>query len=342
MARSTVYNDITSDENWAQVNKENKSLLSEFLEYLKSTDKAELTILNYESDLKIIFTWCLLENNNKFFVSFNKRDVVRCQNYLINNMQLGSARVRRMKSTMSSLSNYIENVLDEDYPDFRNIINKIPHPAKNEVREKTVMSDEQVDFLLNYLVEHGEYQKACALALALASGARKAELLRFKVSFFKPENIIFDSWYRTPEKIKTKGRSSKGKMLVKFILISRFQSYFDLWVKERNELGITNDALFITKENNAFVCANVSTLNSWAKSFSKILLLNFYWHSCRHFFTTYLSKQNIPPEVIKEISGWESIEMVSKYDDTEITESLGKYFDANGIKNVENKSLKDL
>jgi len=46
MARSTVYNSIVTDERWEQVNKKNKELLKEFLDYLKSTDKAELTILN--------------------------------------------------------------------------------------------------------------------------------------------------------------------------------------------------------------------------------------------------------------------------------------------------------
>ena len=344
MARSTVYNSIVTDERWEQVNKKNKELLKEFLDYLKSTDKAELTILNYESDLKIIFTWALLEIDNKFFPQFSKRDIVKLQNYLLNDMNLSSSRVRRMKSTLSSLSNYIENVLDEEeeFKGFRNIINKIPHPAKNEVRDKTVMSDDDVDRLLKYLADNKEYQKACAVALAVASGARKAELLRFKMSFFKPENIIFDSWYRTPEKIKTKGRSSRGKLIEKFVLISKFQFYFDLWVKERNKLGITNDALFVVKKNDEFVCANISTLNSWAKSFSKILSLDFYWHSCRHYFTTFLSRANVPSEIIKEIGGWDSIEMVSKYDDTEITESLGKYFDANGIKNVENKSLNEL
>jgi site-specific recombinase XerD len=84
MARTTVYNDITSPEAWEKVNKENKSLLTEFLEYLKSTDKSALTVLNYESDLKIIFTWCLLENENKFFIKFTKRDIIKCQNYLLN------------------------------------------------------------------------------------------------------------------------------------------------------------------------------------------------------------------------------------------------------------------
>lgn len=186
MARSTVYNSIVTDERWEQVNKKNRDLVKEFLHYLKSIDKAELTIINYESDLKIIFTWALLEINNKFFIDFTKRDIVKLQNYLLNDMGLGSSRVRRMKSTLSSLSNYIENVLDEEdeFKGFRNIINKIPHPAKNEVREKTIMSDDDVDRLLKYLIENKEYQKACAVALAVSSGARKSELLRFKVSFF--------------------------------------------------------------------------------------------------------------------------------------------------------------
>lgn len=342
MARKSVYNSITTEENWAQVNKENKSLLAEFLEYLKSTDKAALTILNYESDLTIIFTWCFLENENKFFVNFTKRDIIKCQNYLLNTMNLGSARVRRMKSTMSSLANYIENVLDEDYKDFRNIVNKIPHPAKNEVREKTILSDEQIDNLLNYLVEKKEYQKACVLALAIASGARKSELLRFKVSYFTDENIIYGSLYKTPEKIKTKGRGKNGKLLQKYILVSKFKPFFDLWMAEREELGITNDELFVVKENDGYTTLNQSSLNSWAKYFSKIINEDFYFHCCRHYFTTALCKANIPNEVIKDVIGWSSTALIDVYNDSDVDDELGKYFDANGIKNVENKSLSDL
>lgn len=342
MARSTVYNSIVTDELWEKVNKENKSLLNEFLDYLRASDKAELTIINYESDLKIIFTWCLLENDNKFFVKFTKRDIIKCQNYLLNEMNLGSARVRRMKSTMSSLANYIENVLDDDYPDFRNIINKIPHPAKNEVREKTILTDEQQDRLLNYLVEHKEYQKACAVALAIASGARKSELLRFKVSYFTSQNIIYGSLYKTPEKIKTKGRGKSGKLLQKYVLVNVFQKYFDLWMREREELGIVHDSLFVSKENDAYTTLNVSSLNSWAKQFSNILGVSWYWHSNRHYFTTSLCKANIPAEVIKDVVGWSSIDLVSVYNDSDVDDELGKFFDANGIKNVENKSLSDL
>jgi site-specific recombinase XerD len=342
MARGTVYNNIQSDELWEKVNKENKILLSEFLDYLRSTDKSSLTVVNYESDLKIIFTWCLLENENKFFVNFTKRDVIRCQNYLLNEMNLGSSRVRRMKSTMSSLSNYIENVLDDEYKEFRNIINKIPHPAKNEVREKTILTDDQQEYLLNYLVEHKEYQKACAVALAIASGSRKSELLRFKVSYFTDENIMYGSLYKTPEKIKTKGRGKSGKLLNKYVLVNVFKPYFDLWIKERKELGITNDELFVVKEDNAYAILNQSSLNSWAKHFSNILGISWYWHSNRHYFTTSLCKANIPAEVIKDVVGWSSIDLVSVYNDSDVDDELGKFFDANGIKSAETKSLSDL
>ena len=49
-----------------------------------------------------------------------------------------------------------------------------------------------------------KYQQACALALALASGSRKSELLGSQY-YFSDENIIFGSLYRTPEKLKPKG-----------------------------------------------------------------------------------------------------------------------------------------
>ena len=55
MARSTVYNNTTSDELWEKVNQKNKDLLNDFIEYLNSTDKSDLTIINYSSDLKNMF-----------------------------------------------------------------------------------------------------------------------------------------------------------------------------------------------------------------------------------------------------------------------------------------------
>lgn len=340
--RGTVYNSIVTEELWEKVNGDNKELLVEFVEYLRSTDKSLGTINNYISDIKICFIWSYNYNKNKFFIDFNKRDIIKYQGYLINEMKVSSNRIRRLKASISSLSNFIEAILDDDYPNFKNIVNKIPAPTKQTIREKTVLSEEQIQQLLDYLVKNHEYQKACVLALAYASGSRKAELLRFKISYFNEENIIYGALYKTPEKVKTKGRSSKGKMIFRYILVSKFKPYLDLWLKERKRLGIDCKELFAIKKNDQCELIKISTLDSWAEYFGRILDIDFYWHSLRHYITTELCKANIPANVIKDIIGWESTNMIEIYNDTEVDDELGKFFDENGIKKVEKKGLEDL
>lgn len=342
MARSTVYNEIVTDKKWEQVNEDNKELLDEFIEYLQSTDKSPLTIKNYISDIKICFCWSLKFNKNKFFVDFNKRDIMKYQNYLINKLNLSSNRVRRLKSSISSMSNFIENILDDLYPDFRNIVNKIEAPPKSTVREKTVLEDEQIEELLNYLVENKQYQKACVFALAACSGSRKSELLRFKVEYFDDENIIFGSLYKTPEKMKTKGRGSKGKLLFRYTLMKKFKPYLDLWLKRREELGIDNEELFVTKQGGEWKPMKITTLDSWAMYFSKILDVSFYFHSLRHYYTTHLAKLSLPDSVIQKIVGWQSLDMVSVYKDIDVDDEIGMYFDENGVKEVKSTSLSEL
>lgn len=342
MARKTVYNSIVSDVSWNQVSKENKEVMNEFLDYCKSVDKSPTTIKAYNDDLRIFFVWNLENNNNKFFVDFTKRDIMKYQNYLIHENKVSPNRVRRLKAAISSMSNFIESMMDDLYPAFKNIVNKVPAPSKVEVRDKTVLTEEQVQYLLDYLVENKKYQQACAVALAVASGSRKSEILRFKVSYFVDNNIKYGALYKTPEKIKTKGRSSIGKLIHRWVLVKQFKPYFDLWMKQREELSITGEELFWNKRLGVWKPLDITTLNSWSLTFSKILNVDWYWHSNRHFFTTALCKANIPASVIKDIVGWESTNMVDIYNDTEVDDEIGKYFDQDGIKQVEKKGLSDL
>ena len=337
LARTTVYNKVVEDEKYELVLEENKELLNEFVDYLQSTDKSELTIKNYISDIKIFFIWNLEHNKNIFFVDFTKRQMIKYQNYMLNTMKVSSSRIRRLRASLSSMSNFIEAILDEDYPNFRNIINKIPAPTKQPVREKTVLEDEQVQGLLDYLVENKEFQQACVLALAWASGSRKSELLRFKVSYFIDDNIIYGSLYKTPEKIKT-----KGKFLNRYVLKNKFEPYFNLWMNERKELGINNEELFVIKKGEQWEIMTEAPLNYYAEKFSKYLNVDFYFHCLRHNFTTGLIKNNIPAEVVKDIVGWSSLDMVGIYTDIEVDDRLGEYFDEDGIKEVEKKNLSDL
>lgn len=327
MARSTVYNNIVTEEKLSRVNSDNIELLEEFIEYLSSIDRAILTIINYTSDLKIVFCWNLENNKNKFFIDFTKRDIIKLQNHLLNTMNLSSGRVRRLRSSLSSLSNYIENILDDEYPNFRNIINKIQAPVNNKVRVKTILSKEQLQGLLDWCVDNKEYQKACLLALASFSGSRKSELLRFKVDSFSDDNIILDGQLYKTEKIITKGRGKAGKVIHKFCLVESFKPYLDLWLKERAELGIDNEWLFVSSNQNIYELMKISTLDSYAKTFSKVIQTDFYWHSLRHYCATYLSSEKkLPDKVIKDFFGWESLEMVNIYNDKTAEDEFGEYF----------------
>lgn len=342
--RTTVYNNIVTPEKMNEVNPENIDLMEDFLDYLVSIDRSKTTIAAYKNDLKIFWCWNLEFNKNKFFVDVKKRDISKWQSHAMEIWQWSPKRVRRVKSTLSSLSNFIENMLDDEFEDFRPIVRKIESPVDTTVREKTVFSKEQLQHLLDVLVENKQYDKACMLSMAMNNGRRKAELPRMKVSYFDDKNIIYGSLYKTPETVTTKGRGSRGKQLTIYTLKNEFKPYLDLWLKHREENNINSEWLFPKKENNTYIDEqmNVTTLDSWAETFSNILKMPFYWHSLRHYFTTQCSKSGLPDDVIQMLVGWNTLDMVSLYKDISADEQFGKYFNEDGIQKQEAKGLADM
>ena len=331
MGRKTVYNELYTPEKWEKVNRENIELLNDFLEYKKSSDKSPKTIEQYYQMIRFFFCWNLEYNNNKFFVDIKKREFIKFFSYAVEKCQWSPNRISTVKSSLSSLSNYIENILDDEFENYRNTICKIETAVKQPVREKTVLEPKEIEACLSKLVENKKYQLACYLALAVASGARKAELLQFKTSYFKDEYIEFGCLYKTPEMIRTKGRGSKGKMLNKYTFVKMFKPYFDLWMKYRKENGIDNEWLFLRKTDSGYDHANIRNANTWCETITKYLGKPFYSHAARHRYVTMMKEANLPNEVIIALVGWTS-DMTSVYDDRDITSDLGKYFDENGIR----------
>lgn len=343
--RSTVYNNITDSDKLKQVNPENLQLEEDFLEYLESVDRSKGTIKQYKANLHIFWCWNLEFNKNKFFVDLTKRELVKFQNHALNIWQWSPRRIRVVKATISSLSNFIESILDDEFEDYRPIVRKIESPSNEAVREKSVFTKEELQPLLDTLIENKDYMKACVLALAMYSGRRKAELTRFKVSYFTDENLMFGgSLYKSPEKIKTKGRGTKGKLLEVYVLAKPFKPYLDLWLKERENLGIKSDWLFPKHRDGKWLneAIDTSTIDSYSRTYTRLLGKPFYPHSCRHMFCTMLLEQNLPESVVQDIIGWSSADMVKLYDDRSKDSQLEKYFGRNGIKQVEEKELSDL
>lgn len=346
MARHTVYNRFTSSEKLKKVNPDNIELGEEFLGYLLSIDRAESTIKKYRNDLNIFWCWNMEHNKNKYFPDLTKRELVRFQNMALNTWNWSSQRIRRVKSCLSSMSNYIQDILDEEeeFENFKPIIKKIENPKLDFVREKTVLPDEQVEYLLQTLVKRKEYEKACSVAIAAYSGMRKSELLQMKESFFTDDTLVCDgAMWETP-KIRTKGSGKSGKQLEKYILIGA-KPYIDLWIKQRKELNIDNDTLFVSKvktKAGEIKWNKRSNISHWTEEFSEILNTDFYYHSLRHFTCSMLMRHNIPADIVQEFFGWSSADMLKIYNDNSAKSEFSKYFSKNGIiQNVEG-SISDI
>lgn len=341
MGRKTKHNKITTPELIAQINPENRDLINDFLEYCRTIDRSPSTINAYKSDLDILFVWCLTDLNNKFFIDWKKRDVQKLQNWLLNNNENSPARVKRLKAVLSSMSNYVENILDDEFPTFRNIINKIESPVNEPVREKSIFTDEQVENLLKTLVDLKKYDRACLVALAAYSGRRKSELCRFKVSDFDEKHLVCEGALYRSDFIKTKGRGSKGKMLECYTLRKDFQPYLDMWMKYREENNIESIWLFPNRKNPEEQMS-VTTINSWYESFTNILGTTFYAHALRHYTVSRFKRLGLPDSMIQAFIGWANIAMVSVYSDLKADDELAQYFGADGIKQTEQKSFNDM
>jgi integrase len=319
MARKTFRKSITSPELTKKINKKNTDLVNNFLKD-KSIRTSEKTIVVYRSNMDIFLTWNLLYNDNKPFTDIKKLEFSNFFSFAADEMRLGSARLNNIRSTLSSLSVFVEKFYDEEFPNFRNVILKVVESSPKEMRrEKTILTVEQIDGLLEYLKKHNQ-QQACWVALAITSGARFTELLSFELDMIDENRTAFgDLFLETTRQLKTKGRGKAGKLLYKYILRDKFLPYYREWLKEREKIlkakGLKHNFLFIKSDGQP---ATPATVRGWIAELEKRLKVPFYAHACRHYLTTLLSKKNIPPMLIKDLMGWSDLTLVSVYDDSTI------------------------
>lgn len=345
MSRKTVYNaNLVTHEKWEQVNNDNKDLLEEFLEYKRSTGKSEETIYQYNNDIRIFLVWYMEKCKNKHFTEMKKRDIANFQGFLLNTCGMSGARIKRIRSSLSSMSNAIELLYDDEFPNFRNIINKIEAPTSVPVREKTVVTFEDCEKVAQELVEKGDYQLACLLAFACYSGLRKQELTRLLIKDFTTDKKmeLGGGFYKTsPIRVKGRGNRTESKYIW-----NKVDRYLELWLNKREELGIDSEYLFCRKVNGKWEKLLVSTMNSYAEKLEKLFGNSTYWHQFRHTYPTMLTKAGIPLEVCKVLLGHSTLEMSQRYVDIDETESLSNFesFFKGEVDKVDNnkKTLEEL
>lgn len=320
VARKTKRMEEVTDDQWNLVNKQNKSLVEEFIDYCVTVDRSPQTIIGYTSDLRILMNWLREYCDNKEFFDINKRDVSKFQNWCIK-QGLSPSRIRRLKSSASSCANYIENMMDEDYPHFRNIINKIPAPNLSFVREKTILSEDQINDLMNSLVESGNIQHACFVAVLAASGMRKSEIVQCDMNWFFGEPNIVEGMYISPQ-IRTKGKGVGGKKLNKYVICAIADKYLKMWEEERKRLGIEHESLFVTKRNGIWERIQITTVDSWMRTFTIMTNIDIYCHSFRHYSGTWLKRNGVELSQIRDFFGHEDSSTTEIYIDIGKEENL--------------------
>lgn len=359
MARKTFRKVITTPEKIEKIESSNKKLVERFLRYMSQT-KSEGTIKVYKSNFDIFFCWNLDNNENKPFEQIKKIEMQDFFIFCSEELQYSPNRFAQMHSSLSSLSTYIENQLDEldRYANFRNIVQKIEKPVKEPVRKKTIISPEQIDELTMKLKEEANddpyrLQEALYIVLSVSAGTRLSETLRITTDIIDEKETAFDDLFLvTTEQIKTKGRGRTGKMLYKYIIKDLFLPWYKKWLPIREKIMKENNveehnAIFIRRDGEPI---KKGTVDNWTDKWSEILGIDIYPHSFRHYFVTYLSRIGLEAELIQSIVGWTSSDMVAVYNDLRIDErewkGLGKLAEAlketGNIKVRENRKKKKL
>lgn len=239
------------------MNKESLDILEDYILELKSKGRAEKTIEQYRWDILHFLEYVKLNYNNKSILELKKRDF---RNFFLNMREDGksSARINRV---MSSVRNMLEFVVDDedDYDDYnKNPMKKIKSLEKNPVKEIVFLTDEQVTFLIDYLLEHGMTQKALYVSLSYDSAGRRGEIAQVEKHSFLQEGV-----YKTQILVGKRGK--------KFALMytKRTKTIAKKWLEERGE--DSEDSLWVTKEGENVRKLGSNALYGWAVSFRAIL-----------------------------------------------------------------------
>lgn len=317
-----------SDEEWeSSVCEFNKNILKDFLD--NSAELSPKTLVAYKSNLRIWFVWVRDNLNNKKQIEIKPLEFKRFQNWLINR-GCSSADITNKRAAISSLNNYIEVYYEDDFPMFRNFINKsIKRPAKAFVHEKQPLTKAELTKLVDTLKEAEEWQKLAYLLFTFASGCRRAESRQLTKDAILIEPTVRTKTYidadgneKTTEiityytkPIRCKGAGETGKVR-KLVFDQDAMDALKQWIEVRGGLDADDcPYMFVTKRDGKYVQTSETCFNSWAKStFEPLLGRRFHPHLLRESRATQaVVEDGKDINVVKNLLGHNSSETTEIY-----------------------------
>ena len=267
MARVTIYR----KEIYEKVNKDNKVLLEDYILEMKSKRRSAGTIYQYTADIKMFYCYVYEFMKNKSILDLKKRDF---RNFFLfmQEKDLSPARINRVQCSVRNLLEFASD--DEDEYDYeQNVMSKIKGLPKEEVREIVFLEDGQVDKIYDYLIEKGQYQKACYLRLAYDSAGRRNEIVQVE-----KDGLL----ERNQTNIVTGKRNKKFPLFY----FSKSKDAIKQWLEVRGDDDVPE--LFIASKGGQVRPASYELLYVWSKEFADIISdiegrrIEMNAHSLRH------------------------------------------------------------
>lgn len=312
-----------TDEMWIQVNEDYRCLVEEFITTQAHSPE---TKKQYTSCLKQ-FGWYLCNSmNNKPFYKLTKRDYLRFLSYIRDNRKMSSSAISLRKAAVSSLCNYIENVVaddDDNYRSFRNFTRGLPAIPKNRVYEKVKVTKEEYDLMMSVLEEDENYLGMAWLAVAFTVGARRSEIIQFKTEILDYP-VQEGQTYVLSHKVRGKGRSDDGKILEYMIPLDALP-YIKKWINTR---GYESEYIFTTKYNGEIRKMS----QTWADDFcsntlSDILGRRINVHIFKNSCITHLLESGVDINLVsKYVAHHENIATTQIYDLRDFEEEKNQIF----------------
>lgn len=298
-----------TDQMWGKVLLEHRELVDEYLQV--NSQLSPQSIKQYTSGLRQFFYWVHKELKDKPLYKITKRDFLKYMS-MLDSYGMSSSGKGFKKSCVSSLCNYIENVVADDdvnYKMFRNFTKNLPGIPKNRVYNKIAVTKEEYDLMIKVLLEQENYLGCAWTAVAFNVGARRSEIRQFKVEILNypiPEGQN----YVLSHNVRLKGRGEDGK-IDKYMINLEALKYMKLWVEKR---GYEHEYIFTTKNKKQIS-------ETWADDFcmnvlSPIVGRRINVHIFKASCCTYLLDQGVDIKLVsKYIAHHEDISTTSSFYD---------------------------
>lgn len=297
------------------VSKENKNLVKDFLIEKKAQGKAASTLQQYNWDLRIILFLIHEHFENKKLIDLTRKDI-RNLSIIFQEFGMSNARVNGLMSALRSTLEFCAD--DDDYNYEFNVGSRVRGLPKNPIREITFITDDQINWLIDELLEREKYMLATYLALSYYSAARKNEVYQVQ------KEGLTERYYTNVV------RGKRGKKFRLYYNL-RVQKCIRLYIGQRGKDAIPD--LFVrVYKNGERKLLNKSVFNYWCKIFAKMLNekegreFKINPHCFRHSRLDNLKVQGVPLEKLKSLANHSDISTTESYLKDRSEEDIAEIF----------------